>query len=106
MSVTVAIPGALRPLTGGRARVALEGSPATVDQALDALCRAFPGVRDRILTEQGELRPQVNVFVGMDSIRHTGGLGTAVADGTEIAIIPAVSGGSRAPRSSKLYSQV
>ncbi|HEY3119535.1 MAG TPA: ubiquitin-like small modifier protein 1 [Vicinamibacteria bacterium] len=106
MSVTVAIPGALRPLTGGRARVALEGSPATVAQALDALCQAYPGVRDRILTEQGEVRPHVNVFVGVQSIRHTGGLQTAVPDGAEIAIIAAVSGGSGVPRPCELYSQV
>jgi len=106
VSVTVAIPGALRPLTGGQARVALEGSPATVDQALDALFQAHPGGRDRILTEQGEVRPHVNVFVGFDSIRHTGGLQTAVRDGAEIAIIATVSGGSGAPRSTELYSQV
>jgi sulfur-carrier protein len=93
VSVTVAIPGALRPLTGGRARVTLDDAPATVDQALDALCHAYPGVRDRIFTEQDELRPHVNVFVGVDSIRYTGGLATAVADGAEIAIIAAVSGG-------------
>jgi molybdopterin converting factor small subunit len=51
-------------------------------------------VRDRILTEQGEVRPHVNVFVGDQSIRDTGGLATPVPDGAEIAIIPAVSGGA------------
>jgi molybdopterin converting factor small subunit len=93
VSVTVAIPGPLRSYTDGKAKVALEGSAATVDQALGALFRAHPGVRDRILTEQGELRPHVNVFVGVDNIRNTGGLGTAVPEGGEIAIIAAVSGG-------------
>ena len=93
MSVAVAIPGPLRSWTDGRSRVALEGSPATIHEALAALCRAYPGVRDRILTEQGEVRPHINVFVGDQSIRDTGGLATPVRDGAEIAIIPAVSGG-------------
>jgi molybdopterin converting factor small subunit len=93
VSVTVAIPGALRSYTDGKARIALEGSPANVEQALGALFRSYPGVRDRILTEQGELRPHVNVFVGADNVRQSGGLATAVADGAEIAIIAAVSGG-------------
>jgi molybdopterin converting factor small subunit len=93
VSVTVAIPGALRSYTGGQARIALEGSPQTVDQALAALFRSHPGVRDRIFTERGELRPHVNVFVGVDNIRDGGGLATAVRDGAEIAIIAAVSGG-------------
>lgn len=48
---------------------------------------------DRVLTEQGEVRPHVNVFVGEESIRYTGGLATPLTDGAEIAIVPAVSGG-------------
>jgi molybdopterin converting factor small subunit len=50
-------------------------------------------VRDRVVTEQGEVRPHVNVFVGDESIRFTGGLDTAVTSGAEIHIVPAVSGG-------------
>ena len=66
---------------------------ATVAAVLEALWRAYPGVRDRVLTEQGEVRPHVNVFVGPESIRFTGGLATSVPDGAEISILPAVSGG-------------
>jgi molybdopterin converting factor small subunit len=50
-------------------------------------------VRDRVLTEQGEVRPHVNVFVGTECCRWTGGLETPITDGAEIAIFPAISGG-------------
>jgi molybdopterin converting factor small subunit len=93
MAVVVSLPSALAPHAGGQRRVTLDGSFATVDQALAQLWRLHPGVRDRILTEEGNVRRHVNIFVGTDSIRDTGGLGTALPDGVEIAIIPAVSGG-------------
>jgi sulfur-carrier protein len=50
-------------------------------------------VTDRVLTEQGELRRHVNVFVGEESIRFLNGLSTVVEDGDTIMIVPAVSGG-------------
>jgi molybdopterin synthase sulfur carrier subunit len=93
MAVTFMIPGYLRAFTGGAGRVALDGRPTTVGEALARLWALHPGVRDRVVTEQGEVRPHVNVFVGHDSIRHTGGLGTPVSEGAEIWIVPAVSGG-------------
>ena len=68
-------------------------SPASVGEALAALWSMHPGVRDRVVTEQGDVRPHVNVFVGSESIRYTGGLATPVRDGDEVSIIPAVSGG-------------
>src|SRR5262249_25486117 len=64
-----------------------------VGDALAALWALHPGVRDRVVTEQGEVRPHVNVFVGVESIRFTGGLETPLRDGAEISIVPAVSGG-------------
>jgi molybdopterin converting factor small subunit len=64
-------------------------------QVLDALWAVYPGVRDRVLTEQGALRPHVNVFVGPESIRFSGGLATPVTDSAEVSILPAVSGGAR-----------
>ena len=99
MKLTFRIPGPLLSFTGGRHVVEAEASAAgaaafTVQEALEQLWRLYPGLRDRILTEQGQVRPHVNVFVGSDSIRDTGGLSTPVGDRTEIAIIPAVSGGS------------
>jgi molybdopterin converting factor small subunit len=91
--LTFVIPGALRSLTDGHDRVRVAARVASVGDALDALWAMYPELRYRIVTERGEMRPHVNVFVGSDSIRDTGGLATPVADGMEIAIIPAVSGG-------------
>lgn len=93
MTVTVVLPAQLRDLAEGHGAVRLEGGMSTVDDALDALRGEHPGVYDRILTERRELRPHVNVFVGRDDIRWSGGLGTPLADGSEVVILPSVSGG-------------
>ncbi len=93
MALVFHIPGYLREFTGGLRRVTLAASPATVGEALAALWALHPGVRDRVVTEQGEVRPHVNLFVGAESIRFTGGLATPLAEGAEISIVPAVSGG-------------
>jgi len=90
------IPGYLRPFTGHRRSVDIPPGPRTVGEALDALGAQFPGVRERVLVETGEVRQHVNVFVGQESIRYTGGLATPVRDGAEISILPAVSGGAPA----------
>ena len=93
MPVRVRLPAALREYAQGRDVVVLPGAPGTVDEALAALGVQFPVVRDRVLTETGEVRPHVQVFVGLESIRWTGGLATALPDEAEIHIVPAVSGG-------------
>jgi molybdopterin converting factor small subunit len=93
MPATFVIPSALRPLTDGRDRIPLDDTGATVADALAALFRAYPALRDRLLTEPGEVRPHVNIFVGEVSIRETGGLATKIGERVEISIIPAVSGG-------------
>jgi molybdopterin converting factor small subunit len=87
------IPGALREFTGGRSRVEIESSPRNLSEALSALWMLYPGVRDRMATEQGQIREHINIFVGPEHFRYTGGLMTPVAAGCEISIIPAVSGG-------------
>jgi molybdopterin synthase sulfur carrier subunit len=97
--VAVRIPAALAPLAGGRTRLDLEVAEApagavSLGRVLEVLWAACPGVRDRVVTEQGEVRPHVNVFVGAECIRWTGGLTTPVVDGTEVSILPAVSGGA------------
>lgn len=93
MPILFHIPAALRRFTGGRARVVLDGAPATVGEALTALGGLYPGVRDRVLLEEGAVRPHVNDFVDTENIRETGGLATPLRDGSEITILPAVSGG-------------
>jgi molybdopterin converting factor small subunit len=93
VALTFFIPEYLRRWTGGEASVTLDCAAATVADALAALFAAHPGVADRVMTEDGRVRQHVNVFVGDESIKWTGGLGTPVRSGAEISIIPAVSGG-------------
>lgn len=93
MSVTFYIPGPLRPFAEGRSQVELEASAATLSEALLALWAAYPGIRDRVVTEQGQIREHINVFVGNEHVRYTGGLATPISSGAEISIVPAVSGG-------------
>jgi sulfur-carrier protein len=93
MTVHFWIPGPLTSMTGGRSHLDVQTSGSTLHDALEALFASHPGVRDRVVTERGEIRQHVNVFVGKSEARSTGGLATFVADGVEIAIIPAISGG-------------
>jgi len=93
VGVTFHIPGPLRSFTDGRAEVGVSAPAATLRDALDLLGSLYPGIRDRILTEQGALRQHINVFVGNEDIRYTGGLATALEPGAVIFIVPAISGG-------------
>lgn len=102
MSVTVHIPGPLRDFSQQRGEVQLPGSPATLLEALQLLWATYPGLRDRILTEEGQLREHINIFVGHESIRYTGGLATPLPAKAIISIIPAISGGSARSSSTDL----
>jgi len=90
MSVTVKIPAQLRATTGGESELAADG--ANVGEVLDAVFADHPDLRDRI-TDGGELRRFVNVYVGGEDIRFGDGLATGVAPGAEVTILPAVAGG-------------
>ncbi|MGD9694556.1 MAG: ubiquitin-like small modifier protein 1 [Thermoleophilia bacterium] len=91
MSVTVRIPAPLRPVVGGASAVELE--PGTVRQLIDQLDARHSGFRDRVVEEDGALRRFVNVFVAGEDVRFAEGIETAVADGQEVTILPAVAGG-------------
>ena len=91
MSVSVRIPTILRPYTGGESEVAAEGG--SLSEVLDALEVAHPGLRARVLDDDGAIRRFVNVYVNDDDVRFAEGLATATPDGTSISIIPAVAGG-------------
>ncbi|HLJ12354.1 MAG TPA: MoaD/ThiS family protein [Planctomycetaceae bacterium] len=93
MKVSFWIPGALTSMTGGQSHVELDTSGGTLGNALEGLFAAYPGIRDRILTERGEIRHHVNVFVGKKESRTMAGLATPLVEGVEISIIPAISGG-------------
>ena len=91
MSASVRIPTILRTFTSGSGEVTAEGS--TLREVLDDLETSFPGIRDRILDEQGALRRFVNIYVAEEDVRFANGLETPTPDGTQISIIPAVAGG-------------
>jgi sulfur-carrier protein len=90
MSVTVKIPTQLRAATGGEAEVRVEGS--NVGEALDAVFATYGDLRERI-TQDGTLRRFVNVYVSGEDIRFQQGLETAINEGDEVTILPAVAGG-------------
>jgi len=94
MAITFYIPGPLRQHTGGLHKVEVEVAGSTVADALAALWQAHPGLRDRILNEQGEVRQHVNVFLGAENIRYCGGFAAPVVTGSSITLVPAVSGGA------------
>lgn len=93
MPLRFVIPGALREFSGGRAEVAVDTAATTAREALAALWTQCPGARDRVMTERGEIRPHINVFVDGVNVRFAGGLDAPVPDDAEIIILPAVSGG-------------
>lgn len=93
MPLTFHISGALRAFAGGHDRIEVAGSASTVAEALERLWALYPGLRDRVATEGGEVREHVNIFVGQENIRYTGGLTTPVDQDAEISIFPAISGG-------------
>ena len=90
MAVTVKIPTQLRAATGGQSEVEVSG--ATVGDVLDAVFDAHGDLRERI-TQDGDLRRFVNVYVSGEDIRFQNGLQTQIKDGDEVTILPAVSGG-------------
>jgi molybdopterin converting factor small subunit len=91
--VTIRIPTYLASFANGRNLLAIEGSPATVSEALAMLWKDYPGLRDRIVDEQGAVRQHINIFVGDEAIRFADGLATKVPADAEVLIVPAVSGG-------------
>jgi len=93
MAFLFVIPGPLRELTGGRTEIRVDGTAGSISEALSLLGDDYPKVHDRIVTELGEVRQHINVFIDGDSFRDLGGLDAPIRNGAEIIILPAVSGG-------------
>jgi molybdopterin synthase sulfur carrier subunit len=91
LSVSVRIPTILRTYTNGESEVAADGG--TLSEVLASLEASYPGIRARILDDEGAIRRFVNVYVGNDDVRFLEALGTATPDGAQISVIPAVAGG-------------
>ena len=93
MAVTVRIPAPLRPLTADRGELAAEAAD-TLRELVAGLDADYPGLRERLCEDDGELRRFVNVFVNGEDVRYLDGLDSAIADGDEVSIVPAVAGGA------------
>ena len=91
MSIVVRIPTPLRKMTNGQAKVKVEA--AVLGDLVEKLNSEFPGFKDRLVDEEGELRYFVNIYLNGEDVRFMDGLNTATADGDEISIVPAVAGG-------------
>lgn len=87
----------LREHAGGESTLQVAADASTVAEALKALWAAYPGLRDRVVNEQGQLRRHVNVFVGENNIKDCGGFAAPVENDSAITIVPAVSGGRQRP---------
>jgi molybdopterin synthase sulfur carrier subunit len=91
MPILVRIPTPLRRFTNGSDEVGSDGS--TIGAVVDSLERSFPGIKERLCDEEGRVRRFVNIYVNGDDIRFLSSLDTAVKDGDEVAIVPAIAGG-------------
>ena len=90
MDTIVRIPAALRSLTGGSDEVKAAGG--TVGDVIEDLERRHPGLKDRLVDDKG-VRRFINIYVGEEDVRFTGGLRTELKAGDQISIIPAIAGG-------------
>jgi len=91
MSVSVRIPTILRTYTNGESEVRADGG--TVAEVLDSLDASYPGIKARILDDEGAIRRFVNVYVGNDDVRFLEALQTSTPEGAQVSVIPAVAGG-------------
>jgi molybdopterin synthase sulfur carrier subunit len=91
MAIHVRIPTPLRKLTKDQDTVQVTG--ATVAAVVNDLERQFPGFKERLCDEKGELRRFVNIYLNDEDIRFAKGKDTPVKDGDEVSIIPAIAGG-------------
>ncbi len=91
MAVRVKIPTPLRGLTGDRDTV--DADAGSLSELVEALEGQFPGMRERVCDDSGELRRFVNVYINGEDVRFLSGLASPLTSGDEVSIVPAVAGG-------------
>ena len=91
MPVMVRIPTPLRKITGDQDTVTGDGG--SLVECINALEGRYPGLKERLCDETGELRRFVNVYVNGEDVRFLSGLATPLKAGDEVSIVPAVAGG-------------
>jgi molybdopterin synthase sulfur carrier subunit len=95
MPVTVRIPIPLRALTDRRGEIAVEA--ATIREMIDRLDEQHPGLKERLCEADGSFRHFVNFYLNDEDIRFLRGADTALQNGDEVSIVPAIAGGARTP---------
>jgi molybdopterin synthase sulfur carrier subunit len=92
LTVTVRIPAPLRKVTGER-EVVTADSGGSLLEIISRLDQEYPGLKERICDESGEIRRFVNLYINGEDVRFLSGLKTPVKAGDEVSIVPAVAGG-------------
>ena len=92
MGVTVRIPTPLRRMTNGQGKV--EVTPSSMGALIEQLETAYPGIKERLLGEDGELHYFVNIYLNGEDVRFLQGMNTSANSGDEVSIVPSVAGGS------------
>jgi molybdopterin synthase sulfur carrier subunit len=92
MSVKVRIPTPLRSLTAGQSVVEINGKD--IGEVIEHLDKQYPGIKTRICDEENQIRRFVNIYVNEEDIRFKQGQATALKEGDEVSIIPAIAGGA------------
>jgi molybdopterin converting factor small subunit len=93
MSVTVRIPTLLRAYVNEQSKIEITPEVETLKGVLDALEKMAPGILQRVVSDSGELRRFVNLYVNDDDVRTLDGLNTPTPAGCSVSIVPAVAGG-------------
>ncbi len=93
MGVMVRIPTPLRRMTNGQDKLEMDAS--TLSVMIDNLESSYPGFKERLIDENGDLRYFVNIYLNGEDVRFLQGLDTSTSSGDEISIVPAVAGGTR-----------
>jgi molybdopterin synthase sulfur carrier subunit len=91
MPVLVRIPTPLRTITKGQSEI--QARAETVEGLVEDLERQFPGLKERLVDETGELRRFINIYVNEEDIRFLQSQKTALKDGDHVSIVPAIAGG-------------
>jgi molybdopterin synthase sulfur carrier subunit len=91
MAINVRIPTPLRKLT--QEKDVVQGAGSTLAEMIEGLEQEFPGLKDRLCDETGDLRRFVNIYINGEDVRFQQGLETVLSGNEEVSIVPAVAGG-------------
>jgi len=91
--ITFNVTGFLTDFTSGQSQIVVDSGAKKLGEALGQLWQRHPGLRDRVVNEQGNLRQHVNIFLNEDNVRRRELLDTELPENCEITILPSVSGG-------------